>query len=99
MSKCSRCGKDMTDAQGNTLEGIRLELLTTAPFENTNLPSVCVSMPNNYELMKRQAGKYGINMAYVFCWECWLDSLFVRPLYGPMLYQVILNKLRRNNAI
>ena len=60
--KCAKCGKDMTNVDGSTNIGIVLEVRSEPGRSDA--------------FMKAQLGKYEINKAYRFCWECWLDSLF-----------------------
>ncbi len=59
---CSRCKKSMTnDKDGSTTIGMILEVKFESGQDDT--------------FIKEQLGKYEINKAYQFCWECWLDSL------------------------
>ena len=60
---CSRCDKCMTNEQGTSMIGITLELNVITPDANT-------------EHAQNQLGKYKMGKRYMFCYECWLDSLF-----------------------
>ena len=61
---CSKCKQCLTDDNGTTTMGWELELngLEMHDFTRTQ--------------MGKYAPKYGDNIIYRLCWECYLDSIF-----------------------
>ena len=64
--KCSKCGKEMVDeVTGNSLVGI---IFNFSYDQNERVSK---------EFIQKQIGKYELNKTYTFCFECYLDSLFM----------------------
>lgn len=64
--ECTKCGKEMTSPEGEDV--IALRILVDFTPRDVKLQ----------EFVQKQMGKYALNKAYYFCYECWLDSLFGR---------------------
>jgi len=69
---CSKCGKDLTNPDGDyEIKGITVDV-TFGSFKST---------PENVEYANRQLGKYsnGQGECHVaICYECYIDGLFNR---------------------
>ena len=60
MKYCDRCKKELTDKDGVDNIGISIEIWGK----------------EKREFCQKLLGKYEMDRAYNFCYECWLDSLF-----------------------
>lgn len=61
MKHCAKCNKEMEE-KGMLVAGIIVQLSCT--------------IEDKKEFVQKQLGKYKIEKEYMFCYECWLDSLF-----------------------
>jgi hypothetical protein len=60
---CFKCGKDMTDGDGQSIIGVEFN---------------CSILSSNKDFVRLQLGKYSKHFEngnkICFCWECWIDS-------------------------
>lgn len=67
-SYCSKCNRCLTDDKGTTIMGLKITLEGL----------------DKYPKIREQLGKYapkGNCVVFNFCYECWLDSLFINSPY------------------
>ena len=69
MKNCAKCGKDLTDTNGDACAGMTICIRICEPIAGAES-----LQEQNIKFLQKQMGKYAI-ADYNFCYECLLDTL------------------------